>query len=659
MGAVDDVIEYLRSKGLQVHKAAGQEVTVHCPFCPDGDPKGKGKLYVNTETCMFDCKRCGNHGGPKMLAELFGDEIDTSTFVPGTSPAARRAVFEEYTDLAHKALLGNEAMMLWLLRRGLDGDTIAEAKIGYHPRGVSLLKSLPGEHALADLKASGLLTEAGQDFHRGKIIIPYLTGGTVVQVRGKDPAGKYYTPPGDNVRLYGQDELRAADIVVVVEGEFDRLILRQTLMTAADPRTRRIRVVGLPGAGSWPGGQEGFPDYFREAKRVYLGLDPDDVGKREGLKLKEALGSKARILELPEDFLVDSKGAVVKCDWTEYLREKGPDHPYGGHGLKDVVHLIDHAEMTGKRIYSTREAVTLWERDQIDKPGMALGFPTLDAIIAPGLTPGSLTIPLAKTGTGKTVFLANVLYNLRDRRMLMISMEQTAVEVIEILMRIHRFHHPLDEPASLAEVMPWLAILDENRLTSTDFAMLVEEYTDQFGERPEGTCVDYLGYYARGFRAATSYERTGMAVMQLKAEAKTHHLAVISPHQVSRKAEGGKSFESDAARDSGVIEETADYIVGLFRPGDAIDSGTTVGMATTKMISKILKSRRGGTGKIIQLRMSPASLRMVDAIETHACNQIEQELAAINRGEHYGHVLAGQREAARQAMQTRMHLVGA
>lgn len=655
---MDDVIEYLRSKGLQVHRAAGQEVTVHCPFCPDGDPKGKGKLYVNVETCLFDCKRCGTRGGPKMLLELFGDEEQASTLVPGANPAAKRAIFVEYTDLAHQCLLNNEAMMLYLLRRGLDGDTIAEAKIGYHPRGTSLLKSLPGEHTLADLKASGLLTDKGEDFHRGKIIIPYLTGGTVVQVRGKDPTGKYYTPAGDNVRLYGQDELRAGELVMVVEGEFDRLILRQTLMTAADPRIRKIRVVGLPGAGSWPGGAEGFPDYFREARRVYIALDPDDVGKREGLKLKDALGSKARIIELPDEYLVDSRGRAVKCDWTEYLRERGPDHPYGSHSLKDVVHLVDHAEMTGKRIYSTREAVSLWERDQIDKPGMALGFPTLDAIIAPGLTPGSLTIPLAKTGTGKTVFLANALYNLRDRRMLMISLEQTAVEVVEILMRIHRFYHPLDEPSSLGEVMPWLAILDENRLTSTDFALLIEEYAEQFGERPEGTCVDYLGYYARGFRAATSYERTGMAVMQLKAEAKQHHVAIIAPHQVSRRAEGGKAFDSDAARDSGVIEETGDYVFGFFRPGDAIEAATTPGMATSQMMLKVLKSRRGGQGKIVHLRMSPASLRMVDAHDQHAVNQIEQELVAINRGEHYGHVLAGQRDAALQARQTRMRLVG-
>lgn len=654
---MDDVIEYLRSKGLQVHRAAGHEVTVHCTFCSDGDPKGKGKLYVNAETWLFDCKRCGASGGRKMLMEHFGDQLDTATFVPGANPAARRQVLGEYTTLAAEMLAANEQMTLYLLRRGLDGDTILKARLGYIPRSFSACRSLPTEHPIADLKASGMLTESGREFHSGRIVIPYLSRGSVLQVRGKDPAAKYFTPTGDSVRLYNQDALRDADYVIVTEGEFDCLILEQHLLMAADPRVRRIAIVGLPGAGVWPGGKEGFADYFRDAKRVYIGFDPDDTGKREALKLKELLGSKARVIELPDLGLVDSRGNPVKCDWTEYLRAKDDDHPYGGHTVADVVGLVDAAEMLGKRLYSMREAVSVWRKEQNESPGIKTGYPALDALIAPGLKPGNLCIPLAKTGVGKTVFLANLAYNMRSHRVLFVSLEQMTSEITELLVRIHRFRNPLAEPEELAAIAPWLAIVDENRLTTEDFSLLIEEYIEQYGERPEVVMVDYVGYYARGFRGGKSYERVSAAVMQLKAEAKTHRVAVIAPHQVSRGAQEGKVFEAGDARDSGVIEETGDFVFGLFKPDDAIDNATP-GMVTGRLMVKILKSRKGNKNKTIPLQFSAASLAVVDGHDGRAVAQVEQENAAINQGLHYGKILANQRDVANQRRQTQLRIVG-
>ena len=625
----DDVATYLASQGLQVHRGSGNEVTVHCPFCLDGDPRGKGKCYINSETWLYECKRCGERGNRKTLLRQFGDE-DTVEYLPGSDPGARRRVLEEYTDHAADMLANNEAMMLYLMNRGLSAETIIESRFGYIPKNWGATKELPGTHTRADLIASGMLTEGGREYFSDRITIPYQSRGSVLSIRGKDPQGKYFTAIGDSVRLYCPDDLQDAEEVIVTEGEFDRAILKQALQSSSDPRLRRTAVVGLPGAGVMP---IGFETMFSECKRVYLGLDPDDTGKRFSLKIKEALGSKARIVELPD--------ALPKCDWTEFLRAKTPITPHGGHTWRDVGDLLSQA--SGRRIFSVRDAGVQWRKQRSASAGIKLGYAALDAQLAPGLQPGQVCIPLAKTGTGKTVFLANVAYNARSRRCLIISLEMTAAEVYNLLQRIYHFWHPFNGDDTMAEDLKLIRIVDENRLNEKDVQALVEEYTDEVGAPPELLMIDYLGYLARGMKGADSYERTGAAAMHVKAIAKSVGAAVITPHQVNRGADDGKPLTADDARDSGVIEETGDFVFGLWKPDEAIDTVTgQPGAVTGNITCGLLKSRHGGKGKIFPMKMSAASLVIVCPTNRRAVIKVDQENARINQGETYDEIITSQ-----------------
>lgn len=625
----DDVATYLASQGLQVHRASGNEVTVHCPFCLDGDPKGKGKCYVNVETWLYECKRCGERGNRKTLLRHFGDE-DTKEYEPGADPGARRRVLEEYTDHAADLLANNEAMMLYLMRRGLSAETIIEARFGYVPKNWGACKSLPTDHKKADLIASGMMTEGGREYFSDRITIPYLSRGSVLSVRGKDPKGKYFTATGDVVRLYGVDDLADAEEVIITEGEFDRAILKQHLSTAQDPRLRRTAVVGLPGAGVLP---MGFESMFQDVRKIYLGFDPDDTGKRFSQKIKESMGTRVRILELPE--------SLPKCDWTEYLRPHELIHPHGGHSWRDVADIISAA--SGRRIFSVREAGQQWRKQQSASAGIKLGYAAVDAQLAPGLQPGQVCIPLAKTGTGKTVFLANVAYNARSRRILIISLEMTAAEVYNLLRRVYRFWHPFASDEVMDEDLKLIRIVDENRLNEKDVTALVEEYTDEVGAPPELMMIDYLGYLARGMKGADSYERTGAAAMHVKAIAKSVGAAVIAPHQVNRGADDGKPLTADDARDSGVIEETGDFVFGLWKPDEAVDSTTgQPGAVTGNLTLGFLKSRHGGKGKIFPLKMSAASLAIVCPTNRRAVIKVDQENARINQGETYEQIITSQ-----------------
>lgn len=397
-----DVVAYLVSKGIQVHRANGSEVTAHCWWCVDGDPKGKGKLYLNTESWLYDCKRCGERGNRKTLMEHFGDE-DTLTHVAGSDPMVRRRILTEATELAHQMLLANEEMIEYLLNRGLSPETIEKKKYGFVPQNVGISDMLPCRKDVTfhDLIGAGLVTMNGSEFFNQSLLIPYWSHGSVVQIREKKADGKYRTTGGGQSRLYNADSLLGADDVIVTEGEFDCDMVEQTLLESGLPKLMRTAVVGLPGAGSWP---EGLVDYFNKCSRVFLGLDPDDTGKMYSKKLAEEIGTRARQVALPEE--------LPKCDWSDYLADRSDKNPHGGHSWRDVQALLAQADLAGKRMFSVSDAHAKWTKRQTDAPGLKLGFASLDAIIRPGLKQGQIMIPLAKTGTGKSVFLSNLAHNL-------------------------------------------------------------------------------------------------------------------------------------------------------------------------------------------------------------------------------------------------------
>ncbi len=634
---------YMSAKGIRTFPAAGHEVTTHCFFlCSGKPPKGKGKLYLNTESWLFDCKVCGTQGGRHRLLEHFGDE-DTETWIPGANPTTRMALLSDYADMAAKMLEVNDAKVIWLLRRGLSPQTILDAKLGYVPKGYSICASLDG-YSRKDFETAGMISH-GSEFHGGRVTIPYLQRDRVIQIRGKDIEGRYYTPPGEAVRLYNADSLCDAETVLLVEGEFDCLIAAQALNSDGE----RIAVVGLPGAGAWPGGKDNFPDYFRAAKRVYLGLDPDEVGDRETDKLREALGTKARVVQLPRDeSVVDTAGRTVKCDWTEYLRPADEDHPWGGHHRDDVMDLISVAESAGRRVFAVGDVHKRWRRSRTETPGLNLGWPSLDAQMANGwLRPGNLCIPLSKTGVGKTVFLSNVDYMLRSKRVLHITLENTQEELFELLRRIHRFHNPMHEDVHVESAFPLLGIADENRVTGEDIVELVGEYTEAVSGPPELVMLDYLGYFARTQRGGSEYEKTTAAVMTMKALAKKLRVPVITPHQAGRKIDDGESFKGDEARDSGAVEETADFEFGMYRPAEAVQTQRlSAGQASYEFNIQIMKSRRGGKGRIAQLALSPASLAIVDLNDRIAFHRVQQECAQYNQGLSYEEIASNARAVA-------------
>lgn len=623
-----DLIGYLTSKGLEVHRSAGHEVSVHCWECEAGDAKGKGKLYLNTESWLWSCFRCDNRGNRFRLLEYFGDR-DGLTYADGFDPARRQRILRAASDLAHDMLLANEKVCQELLDRQITTEQILGNKLGYVPKNVGMAEMLRHAHDFTykDLVSLGLMSPGGKEFFNDSIVIPYFSHGTIVQLRAKDRGAKYRTLANDDARLFNSDAAFLADELLITEGEFDCLAVQGVLQNCGDRRLEAIKVVGLAGAGTWPAG---MIESFAKASKIFIGLDPDETGDRFAAKLNEEIGNRARVVHLPP--------GLPKTDWSDLLSPRTPTNPNGGRTWSDVRDLLIEADLLGKRIFSVRDASQKWRRMKDERPGLKLGWPSMDAILRPGLKPGQVMIPLAGTGTGKTVFLSNIAHNVRSKGVLYLSLELTASEVFEHFRRIHKFWYPKSTFEEMLLDYDLVHIVEQNRIASGDLNGYIAEYEQITGQRPGLVIIDYLQYFARSFRGNSAYDRLTDAVMELKAVGKEELVPIIAPSQVNRTAEAGKPLSLSHARDAGTVEETADFVMSLFRPDlvtDKVDPNTPAVAPTGNFNAQLLKSRHGGVGRVFNLRFSPMSLVIVDQFDKVHTHQVAQEVSLANQGKHY------------------------
>jgi len=623
-----DLAQYLSGKGVRTFRAAGDEITSNCWWCDDGNPKGKGKLYLNSESWLYSCKRCGASGNRKTLLRHYGDQDDVSlTYLPGQDPMLRRKVLREAVALGEEMLYNNAEVLEYLKNRGLSMQTIVEARLGYAAGSWSLAGSLREGNMTADLISAGILNPQGQESFSKHILIPYLSHGDIVQVRGKAIGGVTLTASGDHARVYGADYLHGARDAVVVEGEMDCLILRQVLAGCPDAVLRQTAVVAMPGAQSLP---QNIASYFEQCRKVYVAFDADEAGRTGAAKLKALIGTKARLVELPAE--------LPACDWNDYLLPKSEGKPHSGHGWRDVANLLADADAVGRRLFTVRDAQMQWSRIETEVGGIRTGWSHLDAYTAPGLKPGQLMVPISRTGVGKTQVLVNLAWNTRERPTLVLSLEMTASEFYERLRRVALFWDPFATDEQINEQFHNLRIVDQ-RLRLGDIGRFVDEFYDDVGVGPQQVFLDYLGYYSQSLPGKDQYERTTKAVIEAKESAKAGGFVMVAPHQANRTAAKGVPVTAEDARDSGAIEDTADVLFGLWRPSDADRSGGV----TSTVQGSLLKNRNGRKDVVMSFNFSLASLVLVQA-GTAEARTVEDENALIMRGNSYADVLKMRRQ---------------
>lgn len=621
--------QYLQEKGFKVRGAPGQWQT-GCPFCGDKARHG-GHLYVNREHGAWMCQRCQEKGSFYNLQVRLGDTPEPYE----RELADKRQVLADAVPIFQDALIADDrhGVLKYLKDRGLSAQTIGKYKLGWSPRDITE-KLIAKGYSLNDQRNAGLRVESqeGKEYPLfwDRLMIPYEQRGYTVTVRGKQLNGNTIQAKDTSTYLFGVDNLLGHKEVYICEGEFDAMLLDQMGYAAC----------ALPGAGAF---QEIWKPWFEGAIRVFLVLDADEAGNKGAHRTKALLGEKAIIVDLPVPDAVDTDGNPIEStDISEYFQRDG-------HTKVDFDKMI--SEVRGSRIFTFAESYV----DLVDlqaKHGVLTGWRELDYALT-GLLPGQVAVALAKTGVGKTAWISQIMHNQSmwqsyDKKdggpgipTLLLSLEQTKAEFATRLDRIGTLYNPW---ATIEDKDKWYGLMrinDENQVPPEDVDVLVDEFIEQTGMPPRMLIVDYLGYWSRAFKGNSKYEQVTEAIMEMKRIAKKYEVSIVVPHQVNRVGDRGHRLELDMARDSGAVEETADFVFGLYRPyedRDNDDEPTGPWRQRADVRLEVLKSRHGNVGKEVHMYWAPYSLAMLPTASTEE-QRLQKEWKCHDRQFSYEQVI--------------------
>lgn len=268
---------------------------------------------------------------------------------------------------------------------------------------------------------------------------------------------------------------------------------------------------------------------------------------------------------------------------------------------------------TGK-IYTIADAEAKYREyiKKLEQKKITLGIPKLDNAIR-GIAPGEVCQVMARSSVGKTAFLLNIIRHLSTRKLMVLffSLEQPLAQIYERSVQIaaqvggkkveeiYRFEKPEREMFFKTTSLNYANVLyiEEDFLTYEDLQKYIRAAEKKANREIGVICIDYLGRMKGG--RGTPYEITSELAKQFKHLAKETDKAVIYLHQVSREGgrTGAEPLTIASGRDSGVTEEAADFIIGLWRP--EINKAEAQRDSVEPLVAAILKNRKGMCGQIM------------------------------------------------------------
>ena len=251
-----------------------------------------------------------------------------------------------------------------------------------------------------------------------------------------------------------------------------------------------------------------------------------------------------------------------------------------------------------ERLYERKEHVT----------GLASGFEKLDRMTA-GFQPGDFIIIAGRPSMGKTAFALNIARHagvVDRKKVLILSLEMSKEQLVQRLLcsdgRVdsnklrtgqldHRDWRLLTNAAGRLNEAP--IFIDETAAISVLEArakarrMMAEHGLDLI-------VIDYLQLMS-GRNPENRQQEISEISRSLKALAKELHVPVVALSQLSRAVENRQHKEPQLSdlRESGALEQDADLIMFLYRPGWYSPEGDT------RLAEVIIgKQRNGPTGKV-------------------------------------------------------------
>ena len=228
------LLDYLQQQNWVAQPAGyDSEFVGLCPLHTETRPS----FYVNARKNVFYCHGCGQGGDLIRFVELsrhmsFRQSLaylEQQSALP-VNAVDSAAVLEDAVAFYQKQLDRYPEALRYLQRRGVhNAELIQELRIGYAP-GASLRRHLIVQgYPFEVLRRVGLLNALGRDTFYARVVFPCWQEGRIVNLYGRSlgDAFPHRFLPGPKGGLYAWDQVQYCPEVIVVEGLFDYVVLRQ------------------------------------------------------------------------------------------------------------------------------------------------------------------------------------------------------------------------------------------------------------------------------------------------------------------------------------------------------------------------------------------------------------------------------------------------
>lgn len=456
--------------------------------------------------------------------------------------------------------------------------------------------------------------------------------------------------------LYGLDKARKniKEAVYIVEGYFDVMALHEFGISQS---------VAYCGQSLTDGQAKLLSNYITNKTKIYLIPDKDLTGiknvKKNIKTLRMYIKNRISVIDLPEgnkdinDYLIEkgkfeslqaepfefyllklelnncleiedeyqvaheyakmTPNKMLRADMASYLAKRWN---------KSIELVKSHMDSEGtnvdysSKLYTATEAYINYQKMLNEGASyIKSGLSDLDLMIKT-MKRKEVMFLMGRGGSGKTTFILNLIYNMIFKyqfNILFNSLELAKESVVPQFLQIHedlpsgkveRIIKSGEAHKGFQEVLTKLdehfRVVDEDSQTLKDIENYILAANEVFNEPVNVVFIDYFQYIKSEGRKSNYDEKSDLA-RGLKALAKRLNVFLICLTQANR--EGGKSgsekMDLTAARDTGAIEESADYMLGIYRP--AADPKKTEDERTAvqhEMYCQILKNRWGRTGEI-------------------------------------------------------------
>jgi len=229
-----------------------------------------------------------------------------------------------------------------------------------------------------------------------------------------------------------------------------------------------------------------------------------------------------------------------------------------------------------------------------------------------GISPGEVCTIIARSGVGKTMLAMNMTRWIAEKYpnvvVIFASLEMPLSRLAERYLamtnrqsgrEIERQYLDNQQGKLVIKLMESMGpetgnnlLFLEERLALGDVGEIMDWGYRKIG-RPVGALfIDYFGYLEMPTRGST-YERLSETAREIKQVAKKFNIAIIDLCQVGREQgqDGTTPLKKHSARDTGAIEESADYLLGVYRPHMGEDDRQ--GQHSDRLYVQILKNRGG------------------------------------------------------------------